>query len=145
MIKGVKLCPLRQIVNPKGDLWHVYKSSDDGFCGFGEVYLTQVNYGEIKGWKKHMRHVLNIVVVSGRIKFVIYDDREDSTTHGMYEEYVLSPNDNYMRLVVPPGVWMAFCGLDNTMNMLLDLIPELHDPQESLNKDITNFRYDFNL
>ena len=71
---GVTLTPLKKITHPKGDIFHAMKASDDGFFGFGEAYFSTVNQGEVKGWKKHTEMTLNLVVVTGEIKFVVYDD-----------------------------------------------------------------------
>ena len=64
MIEGVSLHPLKQISVPNGDLWHAFKATDEGFVGFGEAYFTQVKPHAVKGWKRHNRYVLNLVVVS---------------------------------------------------------------------------------
>lgn len=90
MMEGVKLHPLKHITVPKGDIYHALKSTDEGYAGFGEVYFSQIGAGEVKGWKRHNRMTLNIVVPVGAIKFVIYDDREGSTTKGEFEEIILS-------------------------------------------------------
>lgn len=146
MIDGVSLHPLRQISVPKGDLWHAFKATDEGFAGFGEAYFTQVYPHEVKGWKRHNRYVLNIVVVCGTIKFVVYDDREGSPTKGQFQEITLSPDSNYQRLTVAPGLWMAFAGADSDRtSMLMDLIPEVHDPAEGDRKDITEIPYSFDV
>ena len=51
----------------------------------------------------------------------------------------LSPIGNYSRLVVPPGVWMAFEGVSQETSMLLDIIPLPHDPSESDRKPLNAF------
>ena len=146
MIDGVSLHPLRQISVPNGDLWHALKATDDGFVGFGEAYFTQIEPHKVKGWKRHNRYVLNLVVLTGKVKFVIYDDRDLSPTKGQFQEIVLSPHDNYQRLTIAPGLWMAFAGAEPTNNsMLVDFIPEVHDPLESDRKDIADIEYDFNV
>lgn len=145
-IEGVSLHPLKQISVPNGDLWHALKATDDGFAGFGEAYFTHIEPHKAKGWKRHNRNILNLVVVTGKVKFVIYDDRDLSPTKGMFQEIVLSPSDNYQRLTVAPGLWMAFAGADATQNsMLVDFIPEVHDPAESDRKDISDIEYDFKV
>lgn len=141
MIEGVLIHDLKQISLPKGDLWHACKSTDEGFVGFGEVYFTQVNKDEVKGWKRHNRYQLNLVVLQGKVRFVIYDERMDSKTYGQLAEITLSPKDYYKRLTVPVGVWMAFQGLDDGMNMLMDLIPEPHDASESDTKELEDIPY----
>lgn len=129
-MEGVKLHPLKRIHNPKGDIFHALKCTDDGYVGFGEAYFTQVHSGEVKGWKRHNRLTLNLVVVTGKIRFVIYDDRRESNTFGTFCEVVLSPEDNYQRLTIAPGLWMAFCGMDSTTSILMDIIPEPHNDTE---------------
>lgn len=145
MIEGVSLHPLKQISVPKGDLWHAFKATDEGFVGFGEAYFTQIKPHEVKGWKRHSRYVLNLVVVSGTIKFIIYDDREDSVTNGQFQEIILTPKGNYQRLTVAPGLWMAFAGADEDTSMLMDLIPEVHDPSEGDRKELAEIPYNFNV
>lgn len=145
MIEGVSLHPLKQISVPKGDLWHAFKVTDEGFVGFGEAYFTQIKPHEVKGWKRHNRYVLNLVVVSGTIKFIIYDDREESITNGQFQEITLTPNGNYQRLTIAPGLWMAFAGADEDTSMLMDFIPEVHDPSEGDRKELAEIPYNFNV
>lgn len=144
MIDGVKLHPMKHIVVPKGDIFHGIHCNDEGYVGFGEAYFSQIERGAVKGWKRHNRMVLNIVVPVGAVKFVVYDDRENSNTKGKFEEYVLSPN-NYQRLTVAPGLWMAFAGLGDGTSMLMDIIPEIHDDAEVTRVDISDIPYNFNV
>ena len=134
---------MKHIVVPKGDIYHALKSTDDGYVGFGEAYFSQIESGKIKGWKRHNRMALNIVVVAGAIRFVIYDDRANSPTCGLFENVILSPSDNYKRLSIAPGLWMAFQGLGNGVSMLLDIIPEPHDPSEASRKELFEIPYQF--
>ena len=141
MIDGVKLYPLKHITVPKGDIYHALRATDDCFAGFGEAYFSEIHCGEVKGWKRHNRMPLNIVVVQGEIGFVIYDDREGSATKGQFEHIVLSKNANYQRLYIEPGLWMAFYGVGDGTSMLLDIIPEVHDPEEASRKDLCEIKY----
>lgn len=143
MIEGVKLYPLKRIVVPKGDIFHALKSTDEGYTGFGEVYFSQIEEGEVKGWKRHNQMVLNIVVPVGTIKFVIYDDREGSVTNGEFEEVILSSGDNYQRMTIVPGLWMAFQGIGKGISMLMDVIPEPHNPDEADKKELSEIIYHF--
>lgn len=143
MIDGVTLHPLRHIPVPKGDIYHALKSTDDGFCGFGEVYFSEIKPRMTKGWKRHNRMTLNLVVVMGKIRFVIYDDRSESPTKGEFQEIILSPNQNYQRLTIAPGLWMAFHGEAEETSLLMDIIPQPHDPTEADTKDISEFDFVF--
>ncbi len=136
MDNRVILTPLKRIFNPKGDIYHAMKSSDIGYRGFGEAYFTTINQGEIKGWKKHNRMTLNLVVIVGRVKFVIYDEitRKFSTV-------ILSPT-NYQRLTINPQLYLAFKGLKEN-NIILNIANLKHDPYEVENLDIDKINYEW--
>lgn len=130
-MEGVILTPLRIIPTGKGDVKHALKNCDQGFEGFGEVYFTEIFQGDVKGWKKHTRMTLNLVVVSGEVEFMIKDERENSLTYGQVETFVLSDYDKYARLTVAPNLWMCFKGLARGKSLVMDVINETHDPLEA--------------
>ena len=131
---GIILTPLKQIHNPKGDIFHAMKKSDNGFGGFGEAYFSTIHKDDIKGWKKHTEMTLNLIVPFGTIEFVIYDETKQN-----FFSVALSQN-NYQRLTVKPGLWMAFRGIEEN-NMLLNLASIEHDPKEALSVDIQEIDY----
>jgi len=135
-LDGVILTPLKQIHHPSGDIFHAMKKSDTGFDGFGEAYFSTIYKNDIKGWKKHTQMVLNIVVPIGKIKFVIYNDKTDE-----FFSTTLS-KDNYQRLTVKSGVWMAFMGVDDS-SMLLNLASIEHNPDESINLELEEIEYEW--
>jgi dTDP-4-dehydrorhamnose 3,5-epimerase len=136
-IEGVQLTPLRIIENPAGSILHVLKTMDDSFQGFGEAYFSTVNANTTKGWKKHRQMLMNIVVPLGVVKFYLFDGREESNTYKMTQEVELSVI-NYQRLTVPPGIWMAFRGIADGPNMLLNIASIPHDPSEAENLPLVN-------
>ena len=143
MIEGVRLFPLRIINVPKGNILHALKSTDEGYAGFGEAYFSSVEPGAVKGWKRHNRVPLNIVVPHGAIRFIIYDDRPDSPSCGSFEDIILSPESNYQRLLIAPGLWMAFMGVAEYTSLLLDIIPSPHNPAEADRRDLEDIPYCF--
>ena len=145
MINGVTLHPLKHIIVSKGDIYHALKCTDEGYDGFGEAYFSQIEHGQVKGWKRHNRITLNIVVPVGAVKFVVYDDRENSITKGQFEEIILSPSDNYQRLTIASGLWMAFAGVSDETSMLMDIIPEPHDDEEASRLPLEKIQYSFNV
>ncbi len=128
-IDGCKLTPLRILPSEKGAVMHAMHSTDEGFSAFGEAYFSTVKKGVTKGWKRHRRMTLNLVVPVGRIRFLLHDDRTESHTCGQTDEVELSP-ENYQRLTVPPGVWLAFEGMADGTNLLLNIADLPHDPTE---------------
>jgi len=133
---GVTLTPLKQIHNPKGDIFHAMKKSDIGYNGFGEAYFTTVNKDDIKGWKKHTQMRLNLVVIIGEIEFVVYNEENKE-----FFSVKLSQN-NYQRLSINPNLWMAFRGKDE-YNMLLNIADIEHNPNEAKNKELKEIDYEW--
>lgn len=132
---GVQFTPLKIITDTRGSVRHAIKSIDAEFAGFGEAYFSGTEYSVTKGWKKHLRMHSNIIPVTGAFRFVLYDDREDSGTHGATEVYLLSL-ENYGRLTIPPGIWFAFQGLSTTGNLLLNVSSIVHDPSEAIGRPL---------
>jgi len=147
MIQGLVVHPLRQILDERGKIMHMLRASDPHFVGFGEIYFSVVFPGVIKGWHLHRRMVLNYAVPSGRIKFVLYDAREDSPTHGELQELFLG-EDAYSLVQVPPGVWNGFKGIGTTPALVANCSSIEHDPDEIVRMDpLRNdvIPYDWNL
>ena len=65
------------------------------------------------------------------------DDRNKSSTYKDFFQIDLS-RENYLRLTIPPMIWMGFQGLDDGLNMLLNISNILHDPDESDRLDVIN-------
>jgi len=128
------LTSLKQIYNTKGNIYHAMKKSDEGFDGFGEAYFSSINQGDIKGWKKHTKMTLNLIVPVGEIEFVVYNEN----TKKFF--VVKLSQENYRRLTVQPGLWMAFRGISEN-NMLLNLASIEHDPNDAINIELSGIDY----
>ena len=128
-IDGVIIISLKKIHHPKGDILHVIKKRDEGFVGFGEAYFTTIKDGEIKGWNKHKKMTLNLVVPVGKVTFVLFDNKEEIDSKNNFFKVELSSN-NYQRLTIPPGVWFAFIGGKYETNLILNVANIEHDPDE---------------
>lgn len=102
MIEGVKVIPLRQFPDERGKVMHMLKATDPHFTKFGEVYFTVAFPGVVKAWHARTSMAMNLAVVSGRVKWVLYDDREGSKTKGNLMEIFMG-EDNYCLLHIPAG------------------------------------------
>jgi dTDP-4-dehydrorhamnose 3,5-epimerase len=140
MIEDVIVTPLKRIFNEKGDILHALRCSEEGFSKFGEAYFSTVGMNDVKGWKKHSEMTLNLIVPTGCIKFVLFDDRDESSSKGRFQEVIITP-DNYVRLTVPPKLWLAFQGVGDGVNMLLNIASIEHDPTESVTVALEHFDY----
>jgi len=143
-IEDLILVPLKVISVPGGDVLHAMKSGDIGYVGFGEAYFSSIDSGVVKAWKRHRQMTLNLVVPWGSVRFVIYDDRENSASCGEYQVVTLS-RDNFCRLTVPPMVWMGFQGMDVNTSMLLNIADIEHSPAELDRKELNAIKYNWQI
>ncbi len=132
---GVTLSDLKQIHHPQGDIYHAVKKSSVGFENFGEAYFTTINNSETKGWKKHSKMVLNLIVPTGKVEFVIYNGEKFFT--------VVLSQENYKRLTISPNLWVAFRGLGDKLNLVLNVASIEHDPNEAINIDLEEINYEW--
>lgn len=129
MIEGVRITPLKQILDERGKIMHMLRNDAEGFAGFGEIYFSCVHPGAIKGWHIHKEMELNYAVPHGNIKFVLYDDRTDSPSRGELQEIFMGP-DNYCLVTVPPMVWNGFKGIGSEMAIVANCTTIIHRADE---------------
>ena len=144
---GVIITPLRQIEDDRGKIMHFLRSDWKVFLGFGEVYFSTVKFGKVKGWKKHKLMTQNLVCISGNIKLVLFDDREESATKSQNFEICFG-EQNYCLVTIPPGIWVSFTSLEGD-SILSNCASLLHDPEEGvslpINSDYIPYKWEFVL
>lgn len=129
MIDGVVVTPLRQIQDERGKVMHMLRADSPVFQSFGEIYFSCVEVGAVKAWHIHQRMTLNYAAVVGKVKFVLYDDREGSPSRGETQEFFLGP-ENYVLVTVPPLIWNGFKGLGDVTSIVANCASIPHDPTE---------------
>ena len=146
MIQGVQVIPLRRIPDERGTILHMMRNTDPHFQQFGEIYFSTVYPGVIKGWHRHKEMTLNYAVPFGRIKLVLYDERDKSPTKGELMEIFLGP-DNYSLVIMPPDVWNGFKGMSEPYAIVANCCTHAHDPTRSARLDPhkNHIPYDWSL
>lgn len=134
LIEGSKITPLRRVPDERGTVYHMLRSTDPHFIQFGEIYFSTVYPGVVKGWHKHRNITLNYACIFGRIKLVLYDERESSPTKGTLVEVFLGP-DNYSLVTIPPEVWNGFKGMSDPYAIVANCSTQPHDPSLSTRMD----------
>ena len=139
LIAGITLTAEKIIANEKGGISHALKQTSEGFKGFGEAYFSRIHKNTIKGWKRHNQVHLNLVVPLGSILVAVHDGRLDSSTRGETSVVRLGYPDNYCRLTVVPGLWVAFKG-EQELNLMLNITEQEHRPEEADNLDLSTIK-----
>lgn len=130
-IAGVTFTKLNIISTSGGPVLHMLRSDSPLFSQFGEIYFSEVLPGAVKAWKRHKEMVQNFAVPVGLVKFVLYDNRPDSPSYGVLEEFVLGRPDRYGLLIIPPLVWYGFTCLSNEPGLIVNCASIVHRPDES--------------
>lgn len=131
LFDGVSLTSLRKIYHPKGDVYHALKNCEESFSVFGEAYFTNINAGDIKGWKKHTKMIMNLIVPHGEVGFYFFRDNKSA--------FIQAGQSNYVRITVEPNIWMAFEGIGHQSNLILNIASLPHDPLEAENAVLEAF------
>ena len=99
MIDGARVVPLARIPDERGTILHMLRATDPHFIAFGEIYFSTVYRDVVKGWHRHREMTLSYACPFGRVKLVLYDERDGSPTFGELDRGVPRPR----RLRAGPG------------------------------------------
>jgi dTDP-4-dehydrorhamnose 3,5-epimerase len=129
MIDGVIIKTIEKIPDERGTIYHMLRSDDKNFKGFGEIYFSTIYPDVVKGWHLHTRMTLNYAVIQGMIKLVLFDGRKGSKTENEIIEIFLG-EDNYSLVTIPPGIWNGFKGVGTKTAIVANCTDIPHDPKE---------------
>jgi dTDP-4-dehydrorhamnose 3,5-epimerase len=126
VIEGVVQKRLKVVPDERGYLMEMLRSDDPFYQKFGQVYLSVVNPGVVKGWHYHEKQTDHFVIVKGMAKVVLYDRREGSATHGEVNEFFLGDR-NPTLITIPPLVLHGMKGIGAEAAYLVNIPTETYD------------------
>lgn len=113
LIAGVFVKEMKHIVTRNGLTTELYRP--EWGMPIAEVrHVIHVNLrpAAISAWHMHQKQHDVVACVSGSLKLVLYDDREDSHTRGMVNVFALS-DARPMAAAIPPGIWHGIRNLNS--------------------------------
>ncbi len=122
LIAGVQVKPLKVIPDERGRLMEILRADDEIFERFGQVYVTTAKPGVVKAWHYHKLQLDHWVCLMGKARVGLYDARPDSPTHGLTNEFWMSPEDPFL-LKIPVGVYHGFKGADPDRESMIMNVP----------------------
>jgi dTDP-4-dehydrorhamnose 3,5-epimerase len=125
LIHGVTVRKLNVISDERGRLMEILRSDDKEFSKFGQVYITTAYPGVVKAWHCHKIQDDNMTVVKGMVKLVLYDDREDSPTKGVINEFFVGDH-NRILVHIPRFVWHGFKCVSDAEAMIVNTVTECY-------------------
>jgi dTDP-4-dehydrorhamnose 3,5-epimerase len=132
-IHDVKTKKLRLVPDERGFLLEVLRADDEEFfTKFGQVYVSATYPGVVKAWHYHKVQVDHFACVSGMVKLVLIDTREDSPTRGAVNEFFIG-SQNPVLVQVPNLVYHGWKCISDEMSLVVNVPTELYhhgDPDE---------------
>jgi len=119
MIEGVIVQKLKQIVDERGKVLHMLRADSSIFTRFGEIYFSVINPGAVKAWRRHLKMTQHFAVPVGKIKLVLYDNRENPLNSGKIETLEIG-EDNYCLVRIPPLIWYGFQGISSFPSLIVN-------------------------
>ncbi len=123
VIHGVHVKPLKVIADERGYVMEMLRCDDPFFQRFGQSYVSVAYPGVVKGWHYHKVQTDHFVIVKGMMKVVLYDQRADSPTKGMINEFFMGER-NPILITIPPGVVHGMKGVGTEPAMLVNVPTE---------------------
>ena len=99
-----------------------------------EMELVGGLYNKIKAWHLHKLTTLNYVCIKGKVKFVLFDNRNNSPTKGVTQEIIMSP-EKYFLVTIPNNIWNGFKGLDKEESIIANCLNFPHNEDEMVRID----------
>ena len=145
-IDGVKVVPLKQFLDERGKIMQMLKSTDEHFNNFAEIHFSVAYPGVVKGWHVRPSTTSSVAVIYGKVKWVLFDDREKSSTRGELLELFLG-EDNYHLLQIPPGITSGYKTIGMEQSIVANCTDEIHLNELKINIDPfkNDIPYDWNL
>ena len=131
-IAGVQIKPLKLVADERGYLLEMLRADDPFFTTFGQAYVSATYPGVVKAWHYHRVQVDYFVCISGMVKLVLYDSRDDSPTRGAVNEFCLG-EQNRSLVVVPNLVYHGWKCISDSMSLVVNMPTEVYrydDPDE---------------
>ena len=129
-IEGVEVLRLAPHVDHRGsltevvNLGHPFWEEDVVYA-----YCITIRPGRIKGWGMHKRQSDRYFLVSGSVRIVLHDGRDESPAKGSFEIHNLTREAPGL-LLIPAGVWHASQNWGADDAILMNFPTRPYDPAD---------------
>lgn len=133
-IDGVELHDLQVNADERGHLVEVFREDWDFYEPDPEMTYYSMTYpGIVRAWHRHLEgQIDHFICPKGKIKIGIYDDREDSSTQGELNTFVIGEHAQ-KAVRIPGDCWHGFKAIGDEPAFLLNFPTRLYeygDPDE---------------
>ena len=135
ILDNIKVSKLKIIKIPQGNIMKALNKSELKKWTFGEAYFSKIKYGKIKAWKYHKKMNLQLVVPSGKVKFVFFSKKDNKF------KAIEIGEKKYSRITVPAKIWFGFKGVSKKESIILSVTNIKHNKKEILRCKKNEIKY----
>jgi len=135
ILDNIKVSKLKIIKIPQGNIMKALNKSELKKWTFGEAYFSKIKYGKIKAWKYHKKMNLQLVVPSGKVKFVFFSKKNNKF------KVIEIGEKKYSRITVPAKIWFGFKGVNKRESIILSITNIKHNKKEILRCKKNEIKY----
>jgi len=126
-IDGVRFRPTRPVAHDNGHVSEVARTSWDIFeAPIVQVHITTTLARGVRAWGLHQHGTDRLFVVSGLIKFAVFDGRMDSPTYGKVSELMVSEKNPGL-LTIAPYLYHGWKNIGTTEAIIINMPDQMYD------------------
>ncbi len=129
MIQGVEIKQLKTHLTEDGYFREILRDSDGMLEKFGQSSMSLAHPGFIKAFHWHKKQDDLWLIVSGQVRTVLYDTRQDSKTFKQTQVIIMGEDDPKL-VLIPKGVAHGYQVLGNKPAVLFYHTTEHYDPED---------------
>ena len=130
-----KIINLKKIKNLKGNIQLIKKYKKNSLKNISEIYSLWINKNQIKGWNFHKKMTVNLIILVGKVKFVIYNPKNYS-----FKSYIINEKKPQM-IVIPPKRYFGIKNLYKSKSLLLNIANLKHNKNEYTKTPLNKIKY----
>jgi dTDP-4-dehydrorhamnose 3,5-epimerase len=143
LIEGVMVRRSPIVEDERGEVSEIFSENWNIKTGpLCYAYMGMIRTGWAKGWVYHQVQIDRLSVISGYMKFILWDPREDSPTYNTINEIYMSERSRGL-LVIPPLVVHAIQNVGRCDAYFINLptTPYKHDDPDKYRVDPKDVPY----
>ncbi len=141
LIDGVQYRPCRPVPHEDGHVTEVARANWDILSSpIVQVHITTTLPGRVRAWGLHQTVSDRLFVVSGLIKFAIFDGRKNSPTFGKLDLLTISEKNPGL-LVIPPNLYHGWKNIGTTEAAIINMPDSMYNYE---NPDALDLPWDSN-
>jgi len=128
-IDGVIFRPVRPVPHDDGHVTEVARASWGELTDpIVQVHLTTTFPGRVRAWGLHQVSTDRLFVVTGLVKIVVFDGRQDSPTFGRLNEFTAS-DKNPSLLIIPPNLYHGWKNIGTWEAIIINMPTHMYNYQ----------------